>query len=386
MKRIYLDYAATTPLDPEVFEKMKPFESQNFGNPSSLHSFGREAGKALDESRKQIASLINAQPDEIIFTSGGTESDNLAIKGAAFANRKKGNHIITSGIEHHAVHETCKYLETCGFDVSYIGTDKDGIVKPDEIKKALKKDTILISIMHANNEIGSIQPVEEIGKLTREYGIIFHTDAVQSTGHIDTDVEQLNVDLLSASAHKFYGPKGVGFLYKKNGIILAPQLHGGSQEFGLRASTQNLPGIAGMAHALEIAVKDMHTESKRQIFLRDKLINSILDNIPNTKLNGHRMQRLPNNANFSFSFIEGEAILLGLDFEGIAASSGSACSSSSFAPSHVLEAIGLDVETARGSVRFSLGKYTTDEDIDFTISSLEKIITRLRKMSPLCRN
>jgi len=386
MKRIYLDYAATTPLDPEVFEKMKIFASRIFGNPSSLHFFGREAGKALDESRKQIASLINAKSEEIIFTSGGTESDNLAIKGVAFANRKKGNHIITSTIEHRAVHETCKYLKTCGFDISYVGTDNDGIVRPDEIKKALKKDTILISIMHANNEIGSIQPIEEIGKLAREYGIIFHTDAVQSIGHIGTDVEMLNVDLLSASAHKFYGPKGVGFLYKKNGIILASQIHGGSHEFGLRASTQNLPGIAGMAHALAIAVRELHAESKRQTYLRDRLINGILDNIADTKLNGHRTQRLPNNANLSFSFVEGEAVLLGLDFEGIATSSGSACSSSSFAPSHVLEAIGLDVETARSSVRFSLGKYTTEEDIDFTINSLKKIITRLRKMSPLCRN
>jgi len=386
MKRIYLDYAATTPLDPEVFEKMKPFTSQIFGNPSSLHFFGREAGKALDKSRKQIASIINAQPDEIIFTSGGTESDNLAIKGTAFANKDKGNHIITSAIEHHAVHETCKYLETCGFDITYIGTDNDGIVDPYEIKKALRKDTILISIMHANNEIGSIQPIEEIGRLAREYGIIFHIDAVQSIGHIDTDVELLNVDLLSASAHKFYGPKGTGFLYRKKGVALVPRLHGGSQEFEIRASTQNLPGIAGMAHALELAVKDMHKESKRQIYLRDKLIKSILDNIPDTKLNGHRTQRLPNNANFSFSFIEGEAILLSLDFEGIAASSGSACSSSSFAPSHVLEAIGLDIETARGSVGFSLGKYTIEEDIDFTIESLNKIITRLRKMSPLCRS
>lgn len=386
MKRIYLDYAATTPIDPGVSEKINKISFELFGNPSSLHSFGREAGNALEESRKQIASIINARPDEIIFTSGGTESDNLAVKGAAFANRKKGNHIITSAIEHHAVHETCKYLETSGFDVTYIGTDSNGVIEPDEIKKALKKDTILISIMHANNEIGSIQPIGEIGKLARKYGIIFHTDAVQSTGHIDTDVELLNVDLLSASAHKFYGPKGVGFLYKKNGIVLDPQLHGGSQEFGLRASTQNLPGIAGMAHALEIAVKELNTESKRQVFLRDKLINSVLNNISNTKLNGHRTKRLPNNANFSFSFIEGEAILLSLDFEGIAASSGSACSSSSFAPSHVLEAIGLDVETARGSLRFSIGKYTTEEDIDFTIKSLEKIITKLRKMSPLCRS
>ncbi|MDD3520914.1 MAG: cysteine desulfurase NifS [Actinomycetota bacterium] len=386
MKRIYLDYAATTPIDPGVSEKINKISFELFGNPSSLHSFGREAGNALEESRKQIASIINARPDEIIFTSGGTESDNLAVKGAAFANRKKGNHIITSAIEHHAVHETCKYLETSGFDVTYIGTDSNGVIEPDEIKKALKKDTILISIMHANNEIGSIQPIGEIGKLARKYGIIFHTDAVQSTGHIDTDVELLNVDLLSASAHKFYGPKGVGFLYKKNNIVLDPQLHGGSQEFGLRASTQNLPGIAGMAHALEIAVKELNTESKRQVFLRDKLINSVLNNISNTKLNGHRTKRLPNNANFSFSFIEGEAILLSLDFEGIAASSGSACSSSSFAPSHVLEAIGLDVETARGSLRFSIGKYTTEEDIDFTIKSLEKIITKLRKMSPLCRS
>ncbi len=386
MKRIYLDYAATTPVYPEVFDEIRSFSLDVFGNPSSLHYFGRQAGEALEKSRKRIAALINAGSDEIIFTSGGTESDNLALKGAAFANSKKGTHIITTAIEHHAVFETCKFLEACGFNITYAGTDSSGIVDPDDIKKAIKKDTILISVMHANNEIGSLQPVKQIGDIAREHDIMFHCDAVQSTGHINTDVRALNIDLLSASAHKFYGPKGIGFLYKRKGVRLAPQLHGGSQEHGLRASTQNLPGIAGMALALELSNKVMKKENERLTFLRDKLIDSVLDNIPDTRLNGHKVKRLSNNANFSFSFIEGEAILLGLDAEGIAASSGSACSSSSFAPSHVLEAIGLDVETARGSVRFSLGRFTTEEDIDFTIKSLEKIIIKLRQMSPLCRS
>jgi cysteine desulfurase len=383
MKNIYLDYAATAPCDPAVLKAMEPYFFEKFGNASSLHAFGQEAKKAVEDSRETLATFLGAKADEIIFTSGGTESDNLAIKGVAEAMRQKGNHIITTAIEHHAVSEPCKYLEKNGFKVTFVGVDKYGLVLPEDIKKAITDKTILISVMHANNEIGTIQPIAEIGNISRAKGIYFHTDAVQTVGHIPVNVDELNVDLLSLSAHKFYGPKGVGALYVRKGVRLERFMHGGDQEKNRRASTHNTPGIVGLAKALELCRAKMAEEAKFQIILRDKLIQELPDRIPEIYLNGHPTKRLPNNVNFSIKYIEGESILLSLDMVGIAVSTGSACTSSSLEPSHVLLAIGLTPEIAHGSVRISMGRWTRNEDINSLLEHLPKIAERLRAMSPL---
>lgn len=383
MKHIYLDYAGTTPTDPAVIKAMQPYFFDKFGNPSSIHSFGQEAKKALEDSRQSVATFLGAKPEEIVFTSGGTESNNFAIEGVAYALEKKGNHIITSSIEHHAVSEPCKFLEKRGFKITYVKVDKYGLVDPENIKKAITNKTILISIMHANNEIGTIQPIAEIGNIAKERGIYFHTDAVQTVGHIPVNVNELNVDLLSLSAHKFYGPKGVGALYIRKGTHIERFLHGGDQERGRRASTHNVPGIVGLKRALELCKDKMEDEAEFQIKLRDKVIKEIKEKISEVYLNGHPSLRLPNNVNFSIKYIEGESILLNLDMLGIAASTGSACTSSSLEPSHVLLAIGLSHEIAHGSLRLTLGRWTNQEDIDYLLEHLPKIVERLRRMSPL---
>ncbi len=383
MKRIYLDYAATAPCDPEVQKAMEPYFFQKFGNPSSIHFFGQEAKHAIEDAREMLASFLGAKPEEIIFTSGGTESDNTAISGVAYALQAKGNHIITTAIEHHAVSETCKVLEKRGFTVTEIGVDKYGIVDPDDIKNSITNKTILISVMHANNEIGTIQPIADIGKIARAKGIYFHTDAVQTVGHIPVNVDEQNTDLLSLSAHKFYGPKGVGALYIRKGTRMERFLHGGDQERGRRASTQNITGIVGLGKAVELCKKNMQEEIKIHTLLRDRMIKEIIAKIPDTILNGHATKRLPNNANFSIKYIEGESILLSLDMLGIAASTGSACTSSSLEPSHVLLAIGLKHEVAHGSLRLTLGRWSRNEDIDYLLEHLPKVVLNLRAMSPL---
>jgi len=381
MKKIYLDHAATTPVDNEVLNAMMPYFSEKFGNASSLHSFGREAKDALEASRKKIASLINAKVSEIIFTSGGTESNNIAIKGVAFANKNKGNHIITSKIEHHAVLEPCRWLEKHGFKITYLNVDSDGLINLNELEKAITKDTILVSIMHANNEIGTIQSIEEIGKICRNHKIYFHTDAVQSFGKEKIDARKMNIDLLSASSHKLYGPKGTGLLYVGQDVNIESISHGGGHEHNLRSGTENIPGIVGFAKASELACKDMEKENNRQKILRNKTIKKLLE-IEGTKLNGHATRRLANNINVSFKNIEGEALLIRLDEKGIAASTGSACSTKSLEPSHVLSAIGLKHEQAHGSLRLTLGKENTEKDMDYVIDELIKIINSLRKISP----
>jgi cysteine desulfurase len=383
MKTIYLDHAATTATDPKVLETMLPYFHEHYGNPSSIYSMSRVSKNVIENAREILANAIGAAPQEIVFTSGGSESDNFAIKGVALAKQQKGNHIITSSIEHHAVLYTCKFLEKNGFTVTFLPVDQDGIVKLDELEKAITPQTILITVMHANNEIGTIQPIRQIGEIARKHGITFHTDAVQTFGHIPVNVDDLNVDLLSISGHKFYGPKGVGALYIRRGTKITPLIHGGDQEHRRRASTENVPGIIGMGKAVEIALATMDSEAKRQIALRDEFIKTLLDTIPDTILNGHPVNRLPNNVNISFEGIEGESILLNLDMEGIAASTGSACSSSSLEPSHVLLSIGLTHEFAHGSVRFSLGRNTTKEELDYVAEILPGIIKKLRAMSPL---
>jgi len=383
MKKVYLDYAATTPCDPEVIKAMEPYFFDKFGNASSIHAYGQEAKAAIEDAREKVASFLGAKPDEIVFTSGGTESDNFALEGVAYALQKKGNHIITTAIEHHAVGEPCKFLEKQGFKVSYVGVDKYGLVSPEDIKKAITDKTILISVMHANNEIGTIQPIAEIGKIARDKGIYFHTDAVQTVGHIPVNVDELNVGLLSLSSHKFYGPKGAGALYIRKGTRLMRFLHGGDQEKGRRASTHNTPGIVGLGKAIELCKEKMEGEEKFQSSLRDKLIKGIPDKIPEAYLNGHPDERLPNNVNFSIKYIEGESILLSLDMLGIAASTGSACTSSSLEPSHVLLALGLSHEIAHGSLRITLGRWTKEEDINYLLEHLPKIVEKLRAMSPL---
>lgn len=380
-KRIYLDHAATTPLATEVLEAMKPYFSEKFGNASSLHSFGVEARDAVENSRKIAAKFLGARPNEIIFTSGGTESNNLAIKGIAFANKSRGNHIITTKIEHHAVLEPCHWLEKHGFKVSYLNVDKYGLVDPKEVEKAITKETILVSIMHANNEIGTIEPIEEIGEICKKHKVYFHTDAVQSFGKIPINVKKMNIDLLSASSHKLYGPKGVGLLFINQDVKIEPIQHGGGHEQGLRSGTENVPGIVGFAKAIEIATKNMKVEAERQKKLRDKLINEILK-IPGAQLNGHPSQRLPNNVNISIKGIEGEALLIRLNEKEIAVSTGSACSTKSLEPSHVLTAIGLTPEQAHGSLRITLGKDNTEQEIEYTIEQLKNIINSLRKISP----
>ena len=386
MGRIYLDYAATTPAHPDVVKAMLPYFTENFGNPSTIYSYGQEAKGAIEEARASVAALIGAADEEVCFTSGGTESDNYALEGVAFANESRGNHIITSVIEHHAVLETCAFLEKHGFEVTYLPVDKYGLVDPDDVRKAITPRTLLVSVMHANNELGTIQPVKEIGRITREAGVYFHTDAVQTTGHILVDVNELGVDLLSISAHKLYGPKGVGALYIRKGTPLVSFLHGGAQEQGRRASTENVPGIIGFGKAAEITGAEVECEALRLTGLRDKFIAGIMERIDNTILNGHPVQRLPNNVNMSIGFIEGEAILVNLDLEGICASTGSACSSGSLEASHVLLATGCPAELARGSLRFTMGRWTNEEEVDRVLAVLPGIVARLRAMSPLLKN
>jgi len=383
MRRIYLDHAATTPVHPDVLETMLPYFTESFGNPSSIYSYGQEAKAAIEEARGKIAGLIGSRSEEIVFTSGGTEADNYAIKGIASANEPKGNHIITTSIEHHAVMETCLFLGKRGFRVTHVPVDEYGLVDPDEIRKAITDKTILISIMYANNEIGTIEPIAEIGKIARETGICFHTDAVQATGHIPIDVADLNVDLLSMSAHKLYGPKGVGALYIKKGTKITTFLHGGGQERGRRGSTENVPGVVGFGKAAEIAQGEMGEEQTRLAGLRDRLIAGLADRIDDIRLNGHPIQRLPNSVNVSIKFVEGESMLLNLDLDGIATSTGSACSSGSLEPSHVLLALGLSHEQAHGSIRFTFGRENTQEDVDRVLEVFPPIVAKLRAMSPL---
>jgi cysteine desulfurase len=386
MKQIYLDYAATTPADPAVVQAMLPYFHDAFGNPSAIYSYGQEAKNAVEEARAKVARLVGARDDEIVFTGSGTEADNFALKGIAFANKSKGNHIITSSIEHHAVLESCKFLGKMDFKITYLPVDGYGMVDPQDVKKAITGKTILISVMHANNEIGTIQPVGEISMVAKEAGVYFHTDAVQTVGHIPADVKELGVDLLAMSAHKLYGPKGVGLLYIKKGTIIMPFLNGGAQERGWRASTENVPGIVGFGKAAELAVLETDSEGARITRLRDKLITGIQKNIDHIRLNGHPVQRLPNNVNISVEFVEGEAMCLNLDMSGICISTGSACSSTSLEASHVLLAIGLDPVKAHGSLRFTLGKWTTDEEIDKVLETLPRIVAKLRAMSPLYKN
>ncbi len=378
--KVYLDHAATTPVDKEVLEAMLPFFDKKFGNASSLHAYGREAREALEKSREEVAKLINADADEIIFTGSGTESDNLAIKGIAFKYGK--GHIITSKIEHPAVLETCKYLEKKGFDVTFLPVDEYGLVKLEDVENAIRDDTILISIMHANNEIGTIEPIEEIGEIARKHGIIFHTDAVQSAGKIEIDVKKINVDLLSMSSHKIYGPKGVGALYVRRGVKLEPVLHGGGHERGLRSSTENVAGIVGFAKACEICRRRMHEDAEKITRLRDKIIKEVLK-IEESYLTGHPTKRLPNNASFYFKGIEGESLVLMLDAKGIATSTGSACSSKKLQASHVLLAIGIRPEDAHGSLRVTLGRENTEEEIDYFLEVLPEVVEELRKISPM---
>jgi cysteine desulfurase len=382
-KFIYLDNAATTRVKDEVFEAMQPYFTELYGNPSSIYRFAGEGRKAVDKARATVAEFLGAKPDEIYFTAGGSESDNWALKAVAFANKEKGKHIITSKIEHHAILHTCEYLEKLGFEVSYIDVDEDGVVKLDELEKAIREDTILISVMFANNEIGTIQPIKEIGEIAHKHGIIFHTDAVQAYGHEHINVDELNIDILSASGHKINGPKGVGIMYLRNSVRIGSFVHGGAQERGRRAGTHNTPGIVGFGKATEVAKRDMDKRAAYESELRDYLIDRVLKEIPYTKLNGHRTNRLSNNANFSFQFIEGESLLIMLDQKNIAGSSGSACTSGSLDPSHVLLAIGLPHEIAHGSLRLTLSDETTKEDIDYVVEELKKIVERLRSMSPL---
>lgn len=383
MKRIYLDYAATTPTHPQVIKVMLTYLNEVFGNPSSIHSCGLEAKKAIEDARNKVANFIGARSEEIVFTSGGTEADNLALKGITLANGSRGNHIITTTIEHHAVIEACKFLEKQGLKVTYLPVDSYGLVDPDDIKKAITSKTILVSVMHANNEVGTIEPITEIGRITREAGVYFHTDAVQTVGHIPVDVNMLGVDLLSMSAHKLYGPKGIGALYIRKGTKLTPIQHGGGQEKNRRSGTENTASIVGFARAIELAGQEMSTEAHRLTSLRDRLIAGILKHIDHTKLNGHPRIRLPNNVSVSIDYIEGEAALLNLDLEGICVSTGSACSSSDTEPSHVLLAMGLPRMQAYGSLRITLGKWTTEPEIDHSLEVLEKVVAKLRAMSPL---
>lgn len=382
-KRIYLDHNATTPVHPEVLEAMLPYFKERFGNASSIHGFGREAKVALEESREKVAKLINASPQEIYFTSGGTEADNLAVKGTAFANRNKGKHIITSKIEHHAILESCKFLEKEGFEVTYLPVDKYGFVDPDDLKKAFREDAILVSIMHVNNEVGTIEPIEKLCEITKEKGAYFHTDAVQSIGKIPVDVQKLNVDMLSMSAHKIYGPKGVGAIYIRKGTRITSWSHGGHHERSRRAGTENIPGIVGLAKAVEIACRDMEEQSNHLKNLSETFYRKLTQTIPDVILNGHLEKRIPNTLNLSFKAVEGESIILSLDLKGVAVASGSACTSGTLEPSHVLSAMGISPEIAQGAIRFSFGRENTREDVKYVVEILPEIVTRLRAMSPL---
>lgn len=382
LDRIYMDNAATTAVSPVVLEKMLPFFTELYGNASSIHGTGRDARKALEDARRRVAAVLDCKPNELYFTSGGSESDNWAIKGIAFANRKRGNHIITSSIEHHAVLHTCQWLEKQGFSVTYLPVDEFGRVSAKDVEAAITDQTILISIMAANNEIGTLQPIKEIGRIAKQHKVYFHTDAVQAVGAIPIDVQEIGCDMLSLSAHKFHGPKGVGALYIRQGTRIDQFMHGGAQERGKRATTENIPGIIGLATAIELATENLEEKSARICSMRDQLIDN-LTKLPYVRLNGHRTERLPNNVNISVRFVEGEALLLRLDLAGIAASSGSACTSGSLDPSHVLLAIGLPHEIAHGSLRLSLSDTTKQEDIDYVLSVLPGIIDDLRAMSPL---
>ncbi|MCW4016396.1 MAG: cysteine desulfurase NifS [Candidatus Bathyarchaeota archaeon] len=379
-----MDNGAGMPLDSRVFEAMKQYFMDDYGNPSSSHSFGNAAKSAIETAREKVAQLISAEkPQEIIFTSGGTESNNLAIKGVAYRNRAKGNHIITTAIEHMSVINICKYLQKEGFEVTYVPVDKQGVVDLKKLKAAINEKTILISVMYANGEIGTIQPINEIGQLAKENNVLFHVDAVAAAGKVPINVQEQNIDLLSVSSNDMYGPKGVGALYIKKGTKIVPIIQGGGQESGLRSGTENIPGIVGMGKAAELAQSEMESESKRLIGLRDNLIKGVLDKIPYSFLNGHPTARLPNNANLRFSYIEGESLILGLDMYGIQVSSGSACTSKTLQPSHVLMAIGLPHEQAHGSLVFTLGKQTTQEDVDYVLELLPDVVKRLRALSPL---
>jgi cysteine desulfurase len=385
MRRIYLDHAATTPTHPEVVKAMLPYFTDAFGNPSSIYSYGQEAKGAVEEARINVAELIDARSEEIIFTSGGTEADNYALEGVAYANEHKGNHVITTSIEHHAVMEVCKFLEKRGFRITCLPVDKYGLVDPDDVKRAITDKTILISVMHASNEVGTIEPVEKIGEIAREAGAYFHTDAVQTVGHIPVNVDKLKVDLLSISAHKLYGPKGVGALYVRKGTRLVSLMHGGEQEKRRRAGTENVPAIVGLGKAVELVGQEMGKEAERLAYLRDKLIKGLVEKIDHIRLNGHPTRRLPNNVNLSVDFVEGESMLLNLDLEGICASTGSACSSAILEPSHVLLALGLPPEQAHGSLRFTLGRENTEADVERVLEVLPGIVAKLRAMSPLLK-
>ena len=381
--KVYMDNAATTKLSPDVLNAMMPYLTDIYGNASSVHAFGREAREGVEHARNQVAAAINASPDEIFFTAGGTESDNMAIKGVAHKYAKKGKHIITTAIEHHAVLHTCEALEKEGYEVTYLPVDEDGLISVEQVRAAMRDDTLLVTAMFANNEVGTIEPIAEIGALCRERNVLFHTDAVQAVCHVPIDVKAMNIDLMSISAHKFHGPKGIGALYCRKGIVLEPVIVGGAQERKRRAGTENVAGIVGLGAAIERAHKNMSADMARVSALRDKLISGILKNIPHVKLNGHPTQRLPQNVNFSIRYIEGESILLMLDINGIAASSGSACTSGSLDPSHVLLAMGIPHEIAHGSLRLTLSDMTTDEEVDYVLETLTKTVKRLRDMSPL---
>lgn len=383
MRKVYLDNAATTALSPKVLEKMMPYLTDIYGNASSPHSFGQTARIGVEHAREQVARAINADPSEIVFTGCGTESDNTVLFGVAERYAKKGDHIITTNVEHHAILHSCAALEKKGIKVTYLPVDKDGLVTPEQVRDAITDKTILVSVMFANNEVGTIMPIPEIAAVCHEKGVLFHTDAVQAAGHITIDVKAMGIDMLSISGHKFHGPKGVGVLYERKGIRLPSYIIGGEQEKGRRAGTENVAGIVGLGEALELAVTNMSETSARMTRMRDRLIEGIEATIPEVKLNGHRTKRLPNNVNFSIKYIEGESILLMLDMAGIAASSGSACTSGSLDPSHVLLALGLTHEVAHGSVRMTLGDDTTDEDIDYVLETLPKVAHRLRAMSPI---
>ena len=382
-KLIYLDNAATTKTSEEVVAAMLPYFTEYYGNPSSVYEFASESKKAVSNARRTIAETLGAQENEIYFTAGGSEADNWALKATAEAYQSKGKHIITTKIEHHAILHTAEYLEKRGFEITYIGVDENGVVKVDELEKAIRPDTILISVMFANNEIGTIQPIKEIGEIAKKHGVLFHTDAVQAYGQLPINVDELHIDMLSSSGHKLNGPKGIGFLYIRKGVKIRSFVHGGAQERKRRAGTENVPGIVGYGKAAEIAAKTMKERTAKEIELRDHLIDRVLAEVPYTRLNGHRTNRLPNNANFSFQFVEGESLLILLDNNGICASSGSACTSGSLDPSHVLLAIGLPHEIAHGSRRLTLSAETTMEDIDFVVDCIKQIIERLRSMSPL---
>ncbi|MCI6711481.1 MAG: cysteine desulfurase NifS [Anaerovoracaceae bacterium] len=384
-RKVYLDYSATTPTDPRVVEEMIPYFTEHFGNPSSIYSTGLEAKDAIEHAREQVAHLINAEPKELIFTSGGTESDNWALIATAHRLQHKGKHIITSAIEHHAILHSCEYLAKEGFDITYVGVDHDGLVDPAEVEAAIRPDTILISIMYVNNEVGSVQPITEIGAIAKKHGVLFHTDAVQALGNVPIDVKTMNIDMMSMSSHKIYGPKGIGAIYIRSGVNLPTYIHGGAQERKKRAGTENVPGIVGFGKAAELACQNFNTHVAHVSKLRDHFVDRVLNEIPYTYFNGSKDHRHPGNANITFEYVEGESILLYLDFAGVSCSSGSACSSRSLQPSHVLTAMGIPVELIHGSIRFTFGNPTTMEDVDYTVDKLKGIIEKLRGISSISK-